>query len=229
MQPFMDFHNANTNAVLIKTSFKVDLESLQHFFNEEVKPLRKKYQGTKTWHGGWSVQSNTGEIDDGWQPGGSLIKVDESGKPAVDLQLRDDMFPEGQDFVTPTMLYKGVAEEMIMGMASTGFTPKRTRFSELEPGGRDPWHRDGIRGPFWRGHIVVDTNPNCFFWWKSNDGQRVIRRHIPADGHLYMARVDYLHRITNMGSTDRIHVLVDSRTPLRLSRLWVEPVAFLDV
>ena len=222
-QPFKDFLAANTDAVLIKTSYRVDLPRLQKFFINEVKPLTKIYQGGKTWHGGWSVQSNDGSVTDGWQPGGSLIKKDENGIPRVDLAARQEMFPMGQEFRTPTALYKDIAAELVMELESANFTAKRTRFAELEPGGIDRWHRDSTNRPTWRGHIAVETNPDCYFEWKSNDHTRTIKRHIPADGHLYMVRVDLLHRITNAGTTDRVHILTDSKTRLDQCLLWVEP------
>lgn len=228
MIKFKDFLEQQTDAVLIKTSFKVDLPRLQKFFKQEVKTLTKEYQGGKTWHGGWSIQSNTGEIHDGWQPGGSLVKKNEQGELSVDEEERLKMFPMGQAFQTPTPLYKDITEEMIMELGSAGFTAKRTRFAELEVGGVDRWHRDSVRGPMWRGHIAVETNPQCCFWWKSEDGQRVLKQHIPADGHLYMARVDRLHRITNPGDCDRVHILTDSSTNLNQCMLWVEPLLFLQ-
>jgi hypothetical protein len=228
MVKFKDFLQQQSDAVLIKTSFQTDLTRLRAFFKDEVKPLTKEYQGGKTWHGGWSVQSNTGDIDDGWQPGGSLIKKNELGEYCVDEEGRANMFPMGQAFRTPTPLYKGIAEELVMGLDSTGFDAKRTRFAELEIGGIDRWHRDSTVRPMWRGHIAVETNPNCFFWWRSDDGQQTIKRYIPADGHLYMVRVDALHRITNHGECDRVHVLTDSSTSLSQCVLWVEPLAFLQ-
>lgn len=227
MIKFTDFLKQDSDAVLIRTSYRTDLPRLQEFFRQQVKPLKKQYQGNKTWHGGWSIQSNTGEINDGWQPGGALITKNTEGELLLDKAKHAEMFSAGTDFRTPTPLYQGIAEEMIMGLDSTGFTAKRTRFSELEVGGVDSWHRDNTHKPTWRGHIVVDTNPDCYFWWISSDGKQMVKRHIPADGYLYMVRVDVQHRISNHGSTDRIHVLTDSATPLSNCILWVDPLAFL--
>lgn len=227
MIKFSEFLDNPGDAVMIKTSYRVDLKRLREFFHNEVKPLDKIYQGAKTWHGGWSVQSNSGDIYDGWQPGGSLVKRNEAGNFEIDPEARKAMFPDGNEFRTPTALYKGIMEEMLMELESGGFVPKRTRFAELEPGGRDGWHKDGIKGPFWRGHIAVETNPDCLFWWSDNNRKQTISRHIPADGHLYMLRIDTFHRITNLGSTDRTHILVDPKNNLRNSQFRVEPQAFL--
>lgn len=228
MIPFDKFLSDDNNAVLIKTSYRVDLTRLQQFFNQEVKPLRKEYQGTKTWHGGWSIQSNTGDIEDGWQPGGDLVKKLDGSSLGIDPTEQKKMFPMGYQFNTPTALYKDLAEELVMELHSGKFGAKRTRFAELEVGGVDSWHRDSPVGPMWRGHIVVETNPDCLFWWASDDGARTVKYNIPADGHLYMARVDRLHRITNHGQTDRVHVLTDSSTPLSECLFHVEPLLFLQ-
>jgi hypothetical protein len=60
MIPINEFIESNKSCVLVKTDFKVDLESLTQFFDSTVLKIKKTYQGTKR-HGGWSVQSNTGK------------------------------------------------------------------------------------------------------------------------------------------------------------------------
>jgi hypothetical protein len=224
---FKDFLEQNTDAVLIRTSYRTDLDRMRRFLEEEVRPLTKVYQGGKTWHGGWSIQSNDGTVMDGWQPGGSLVKRGEDGIVRVDQEARKVMFPHGQEFRTPTPLCKDIAAELILELESTGFTAKRTRFAELEPEGVDRWHRDSTNRPTWRGHIVIETNPDTHFWWRNDDHSKDIKYHIPADGYLYMVRVDMLHRITNFGKNDRVHILTDSKTRLDQCQLWVEPLAFL--
>lgn len=228
MIPFARFLSDNTEAVLIKTSYCIDTVRLQYFFEQSVRPLRKKYQGNKTWHGGWSIQSNTGDIQDGWQTGGDLVQKREDGTFAVDPGAHKQMFPQGFQFDKPTELCTDIAEELIMELQSGKFEAKRTRFAELEPGGVDPWHRDNVAGPMWRGHIAVETNPECFFWWKSENGERVVKYNIPVDGHLYMARVDRLHRISNHGNNNRVHILTDSSSPLSECVFHVEPLLFLQ-
>jgi hypothetical protein len=228
MIPIKEFINAQTNCVLVRTSFKVDLTALREFFENEVKPLKKQYQGKKTTHGGWSVQSNDGTIEDGWQVGGALHKVVD-GKLVVDPEAKAKMFPLGQRFQTPTPLHKGAAETLVSELRTVNFDPKRTRFSELEVDGSCGWHVDGGVRETWRGHIALYTNPGAEFHWRSRDKSEVMSYCIPADGYLYLARLDQYHRVTNTGSEDRLHILTDSALPIDLANIEVEPLVSLKI
>lgn len=222
MIPIKEFIESNTPCVLVKTDFKVDLESLTEFFNSEVLKIEKTYQGPKR-HGGWSVQSNTGEVSDGWQAGGT---------PGMTKEKIASMFKEGTKFKTRTELYQGAIERLINDLAKKHFDAKRTRFADLEPKAGCRWHIDGgyeiKKYGFWRGHIALKTNPECLFMFRSRDEQDVLSYNIPADGYLYLANINYSHRIENTSNESRIHILTDSALPMSSFQANVEPILSFD-
>lgn len=222
MIPIKEFIESNNHCVLVKTDFKVDLESLTQFFESEVLKIKKTYQGAKR-HGGWSVQSNTGEISDGWQAGGT---------PGISKEKMQKLFKQGVKFQTPTILYQGAMENLINDLVEKHFDAKRTRFADLEPKAGCDWHMDGgyeiKKYGFWRGHIALKTNPDCLFMFRSRDGQDVLSYNIPADGHLYLANINYSHRIENTSDESRIHILTDSALPISSFKASVEPILSFD-
>jgi hypothetical protein len=222
MIPIKEFIESNNSCVLVKTDFKVDLDSLRQFFDSKVLQLKKTYQGGKR-HGGWSVQSNTGEVSDGWQAGGT---------PGITKEKMAKMFKHGKKFKTPTDLYGGSIEQLINDLAEKHFDAKRTRFADLEPKAGCGWHIDGgyevKKYGFWRGHIALKTNPECLFMFQSRDEQDVLSYNIPADGYLYLANINYSHRIENTSNESRIHILTDSALPMSSFQTNVEPILSFD-
>ena len=218
MIPIKEFIESNNSCVLVKTDFKVDLGSLTQFFDSKVLKIKKTYQGTKR-HGGWSVQSNTGKISDGWQAGGTPGLTDDQIK---------EMFKNGMKFQTPTALYHGAIQQLMHELSEKQFDAKRTRFADLEPKSGCGWHIDGgydiKKYGFWRGHIALKTNPKCLFMFKSRDEQHVLSYNIPADGYLYLANINYSHRIENTSDESRIHILTDSALPMASFQANVEPI-----
>ena len=218
MIPIKEFIESESPCVLVKTDFKVDLEALTDFFDSTVLKIKKTYQGTKR-HGGWSVQSNTGKISDGWQAGGT---------PGLTPEQIKEMFKAGDKFQTPTALYKGAMEQLIQDLVAKQFNAKRTRFADLEPKAGCGWHIDGgydiKKYGFWRGHIAIKTNPKCLFMFKSRDEKTVVSYNIPADGYLYLANINYSHRIENTSEESRIHILTDSALPIASFQANVEPI-----
>lgn len=219
-----DFLNSNSDTVLIKTTFKVDINSVITFFENEVKKYPKEYQLPKDFHGGWSVQSNTGEITDGWQIGGAAAPVNGVKVSNKFEHFIKDTFPNAHtnNFLTPTELYKGPIKEIIEDLELLKFKARRTRFADLEPGGVDNWHVDNGFTETWRGHIAVSTNPQSFFQWRF--GEEIIEYNLPVDGHLYLARIDKHHRVSNKGNTIRTHIITDDHWPINLFNVGIEPV-----
>jgi hypothetical protein len=119
-------------------------------------------------------------------------------------------------------------EKLIQDLNNKNFDAKRTRFADLEPNANCNWHVDGKRDKerygFWRGHIAVKTNIDALFQFQSRDGNTVISYNIPADGYLYLANVNEMHRIENKGSESRIHILTDSRISINKFLTNVEPI-----
>lgn len=224
MIPLSEYFNAPVkNCVVLKTDFKIDIDSLQEYFLKKVKLYNKTLQGNKKYHGGWSVQSDTGTIGAGWQPGSKAYKLDDTGNRIRDLELEKKMFPFGQAFITPTPLYKGPAKLIVDSLIDAGYQSKRTRFSEIDPGGEDPWHVDGGNNTaWWRGHFAIVTNPNASFRFKDASGN-IKSCQIPADGYFYLANVNVKHSIINRGVEPRTHLLVDSSKHITKFNVLVEP------
>lgn len=222
--PLKNFLDSSSKAVLIKTNFKVDIISIIDFFEKEVKKYPKEYQFPKNFHGGWSIQSNTGDISDGWQIGGAA-----SSDKGFQLSKKFENFIKGtfpnahtNKFLIPTPLYQGIMKRLIEDLESLNFKARRTRIADLEPGGVDNWHIDNGFKETWRAHIAVITNDQSFFQWKVNN--ELLQFNIPVDGYMYLARIDKLHRVSNQGNTIRTHIIFDNDYPLRVFDATVEPV-----
>jgi hypothetical protein len=222
--PLKNFLYSNSDAVLIKTSFKVNIESIILFFEKEVKKYPKEYQLPKDFHGGWSVQSNTGEISDGWQIGGAAAPINGVKISNKFENIVKKTFPNAHDntFLQPTELYRGPMKNLIEDLESLKFKARRTRFADLEPGGVDNWHIDNGFTETWRGHIVLSTNPKSLFQWKL--GEKIVEYNVPVDGHLYLARIDKHHRVSNQGNSIRTHIITDNHWPMNLFDVDVEAV-----
>lgn len=227
--PAKHFFRNNRHIVAVKTDFTIDLNELRHFFKSHVSSLTKTYQGIKDNHGGWSIQSNTGEVADGWQTGSYVFDQTETGL-VMNKERFKEMFPYGNKFVTPTKLCQGIMENLIKDqLPAYNFIPKRTRFAELEANSQDIWHIDTPDAPpggAWRGHIVLYTNDDSVFCWKTEDGN-IVSFHIPADGHLYLVRVDIEHTVMNYGLTNRVHLLTDSSNKIENTELKIQPMLSL--
>jgi hypothetical protein len=222
MIPIKEFIESKSSCVLVRTDFKVDLDSIVNFFDTQVTTEPITYQGTKR-HGGWSVQSNTGDISDGWQAGGT---------PGLTKEQLAKMFPNGLRFKTPTKLYQGPMEQLVNDLAAKKFDARRTRFADLESNANCVWHVDGqydvLKYGFWRGHIAVKTNSKCLFMFKSNDGEeKVVSYTIPADGYLYLANINVMHRVINNSDESRVHILTDTALPIVDFQANVEPILSL--
>jgi hypothetical protein len=228
MIPLCEYFNAPVaNCVVLKTDFKIDINALQNYFLKKVKTYNKTLQGGKKHHGGWSVQSDTGKISGGWQPGSAVYKLDAAGNRIRDLELEKRMFPNGHKFNTPTPLYEGPAKLIVDSLINAGYQSKRTRFSEIDARGEDNWHIDGSNNtPWWRGHFAIVTNPNALFRFKDADGN-ITSCQIPADGHFYLINVNLKHSIINNGAGPRTHLLVDSSNHITKFNVSVEPYLIL--
>jgi len=228
--PAKHFFLNNQQIAVVKTNFKIDIDALRSFFNVNVRPLTKTYQGIKDNHGGWSVQSNTGAVEDGWQTGSYVFDKTDTGF-VFNKERFAELFPYGNKFVIPTVLYQGLIKKLIeTELPSYNFFPKRTRFAELEANSEDIWHIDTPDAPAagaWRGHIAIYTSKQSSFCWKSINN-KIVSFHIPADGYLYLVRVDVEHTVKNYGITDRIHLLVDPINRIEKTELKVQPMLSLQ-
>ena len=223
MIPLKEFIESSPSCLLVRTDFKVDIAPIVDFFDSEILLNKKTYQSKQ--YGGWSIQSNSGEISDGWQAGGTALT-----NGLTKEQLRQ-MFVYGNKFQNPTKLYQGPVEKLINDLTSKNFNPKRTRFAELEPHTEGPWHQDGSadikRFGLWRSHIAVKTNPDALFQFRSQDEKTIVSYHIPADGYLYLVNINQMHRIENKSDQSRIHIITDSAQPIKEFLVNVEPILSL--
>lgn len=231
--PIKDFLDSDSNAVLIKTNFKIDIESIVDFFETEVKKFPKIIQFPDTFRGGWSIQSNTGDIYDGWQiagPAGVVVKHQDFKLSKKFENSIKNTFPDTHTdkFLTPTNLYQGPVKKFIEDLELLNFKARRTRFVDLDPKSTTKWHIDNGFKETWRGHIAVVTNDKSLFQWKADNDiigdNNIFGFNIPADGHLYLARIDKLHRVINQGDDIRTHIILDNDRPLKLFNATVEPV-----
>jgi hypothetical protein len=93
-------------------------------------------------------------------------------------------------------------------LMQSGLSPRRARIIRLSKGLRSSWHRDGPDNLYFvRLHIPIITNPGCIFEAKDADVTEVA--HMPADGSSYILRVNRMHRVSNLGTEDRFHLVMD--------------------
>jgi hypothetical protein len=97
-----------------------------------------------------------------------------------------------------------------------GYEPLHLMINELPPGVVVPKHRDWLlptttqpsRPCVERWHLPVQTNPDAMFW----DEDRGLQ-HAPLG--VWFGPVPYwiLHTVWNLGTTPRVHIVVDLDTP----------------
>lgn len=100
-------------------------------------------------------------------------------------------------------------------------TTRRIRLMKLEPGGKIFWHYDSMEsGDYgvYRLHIPVLTNVDCLFHIGWHSSHWVARS-------LFYADFSFPHSVTNAGTTDLIHIIIDYEhefppPPLYNSYFW---------
>lgn len=166
-------------------NLEVDLGRLKQYYEECVKQYpATAYKDNTTDYDGWAITSRTGEIDDNVRL--SIKKKDPLyGTPAHDSKV-------------PTPLYAGPAKEVLERLEARGISCFRARFLRLKSASyRMNFHYDTLGSQAtWRLHIPIYTNPESYFQWQL-ESDEIIQQHLPADGGIYLVRVDVPHRAVN--------------------------------
>lgn len=182
-----------------KLRLTVDIKRLQEFCANELASLPP--QMATEHFGGWSALSSNGSYKDGFTS--STFVYDESIKnmEQVKARIAEGGVRTGLTYNLPTEIHKGYIAELLKQFEELGFYPRRARLMLLKAGGKCGMHMDN---PTWlygvRLHIPVFTNPQCFFETEDEGSA-----HLPSDGSVYLLKVNRMHRVTNLGPTDRIH------------------------
>jgi len=171
-------------------NFRVDPQKLQTHFLEHVKLLpATPYRDNRVDYIGWSVTSRDGTLADGIR----RISPNQAGTRGI----------------MPTEVCTGYLAEVMDGLHDYGLRPYRARIMQLESeGGEMPLHSDATKET-WRLHVPIITNANCFFEWQRADGS-IESVHLPADGSVWLVRVDVTHRAVNRSDepSNRVHLLM---------------------
>ncbi len=154
--------------------------------------------------GGWSLTSSTGEVYDGWQSGEKIYDSTLSDEERLRIlsSFRD------QRFMTKTPIYDEYVDQITEDLASLHLLVERVRLVVLVPHAESEayWHKDSSppRNLFkLRLHIPIITNEHCFFEYQDR------RTHFPADGSAYVIDVGRPHRVLNLSSENRFHLMMD--------------------
>jgi hypothetical protein len=187
-----------------KISATVEVEKLRAYFLEHVAHHPPQMQ--RKAFGGWSILSATGKYTDGWQDAAPYHRKTADGKMVFDAAraCAEIGHRPPWDHVNPTEVCTGYVREVIEQIARLGLYPRRARWSLLRARSESSLHRDGTDTEYSvRLHIPVITNDKCSF---HADGDAV---HMPADGSMYLLRVNRLHQIFNHSDEDRIHIIMN--------------------
>ncbi len=196
-----------------KLNFSYDVQKLQQHLKDYVIALPVTSQSPA--FGGWSVTSSNGDFRDGWGQGHLIFeekKKQFTNKEELLSELKKLSVLPSHAYKVPTEICHGYLYEVFKDIASRGFVPRRARIIRLPPQSSSSWHRDQPDQVFGvRLHIPIETNPYCFF--ECEDG----KAHLPADGSVYLLRVNRMHRVYNEGSLPRYHLVMDIDDTLGVS------------
>lgn len=199
-----------------KLDYKVDIDRLRKEIIDNVFTLGKeKMQGEKYENeeykgfGGYSLQTLTGDWQDGWE-------VFHTG----DKETTEVMFPNGGvnykalkylgvahsfEHNKPTQACVGYIKEVLDDLENMGFYPRRARVSCLKAHCKSTVHRDSNGEQYFvRIHIPIITNKKCTH---AAEGTTL---HMPADGSVYIMWVNNWHQIRNDSDEDRYHIIMDA-------------------
>jgi hypothetical protein len=190
---------------LEKANFSFDVERLQLHIQEHVVNHDPTMLMGDVW-GGWSVWSGTGFSRDGFQiSSGATFMSDDNGA-----------FSEDQSAVAswlqtvPTEICSGYLADVMNEIKKRGLYPCRARIARLVPNSASSWHRDCPAERYMvRLHIPIFTNEKCLFFVEDEDTKEQQGMHLPADGTAWFVSTNIIHRITNDGQEDRLHLLMD--------------------
>ena len=191
--------------------FNINWEEIKRYVNDDLKNISPA--GGKIW-GGWSVLSKSGSYADGWGNGFKFFKIN------TDQQILLDKDAYNQSNITPSVEHVHFTDivtddirSMVIQMRELGFKPYRTRITKLYAGKNSVWHTDSeLDTKKLRLHFVIDTNDQCFFEHENGKFQLF-------EKNVYIINVNGMHRVTNSGTTDRIHIISDMTDTNNLSKL----------
>jgi hypothetical protein len=184
-----------------KLNLQFDIQQLNQFLEKEVLFLPPA-QGPALI--GWSILSSNGSYLDGWHDATALIKNSMSQND-VEQALAQKGAQSMQKYNVPTEICKGYLAEVLKVIEETGIEIYRARISCLMPGEGADWHRDAPDNHYRvRLHIPLVTNPDCFFETREE------KAHLAADGSVYLLNVNCEHRVFNLGSAPRYHIIMDA-------------------
>jgi hypothetical protein len=189
--------------MIIKLENKININELLSYF-DFVQKSYPPYMKKNTPWGGWSITSSNGDIYDGWQPGEKIFNSEIS---KIERNKLKDVF-DNNEFNKPTQIYTPYIEKILTEIQEniSGIKLSRIRIAVLLPHKEIDayWHKDSDRSAKFRLHIPIITNENCFFEYENE------RRHLPADGSIYLIDVSKMHRVLNLSNEIRYHLFADT-------------------
>ena len=190
---------------LQKLDFTVDVDAIC----KQLEVAKSMYTATYDDHGygpmfgGLGILSDTGD----WNRGmisGKQVWVD--GKIDFKMAIEKGINFE-YNYDKKTKLCVGEVDRVITLIEDLGLTPRRARYTILKAGGKSSVHNDSKRGEYAaRLHIPLITNDKCKH--RIFDGEKIIDEvYLPADGSVYVMKVNMQHQIINESEIDRWHLL----------------------
>lgn len=194
-----------------KLNFIYDVEKLKQHLKDHVAGLPITSQSPS--FGGWSVTSSNGDFRDGWGQGHLVFEANQfTNKNELLAELKKHSVLPSHAYSIPTEICHGYLHEVVKDIAERGFVPRRVRIIRLPAKASSAWHRDQPDEVFGiRLHVPIETNSYCFF--ECDEG----KAHLPADGSVYVLRVNRMHRVYNDGDTARYHLVMDVDDTLGVS------------
>lgn len=183
-----------------------DVHALQEWYRETVCRHPRTNQGEK--YGGWSVLSGNGEVSDGWTDASSAVTVTDGG-PVKDKALETAFWTlHPFKYTRPTAICVGPAAKLLDDIRAAGHGHLyRVRCCWVLGNSSTSWHVDSAEET-WRIHVPVVTSPSAVLqWWVNGEKVSV---HMPADGRVWMVRVDVSHRAANGDDAERIHIVAQT-------------------
>lgn len=176
-----------------KLELKYDIEALIKGL-DSLYALGEPLQSTEAF-GGWSIQSDTGHWQRGFEAGRSFTR-----------KLEDDGVERARashEYYKRTEACTGIWSDILDDLEEKGFYPHRARVTILQPGQAMEWHQDAPLDSYCvRLHIPIITHEDC-----SYEVQNTGAVHMPADGHAHLVDSAVMHRAWNRGESLRIHFL----------------------
>ncbi len=183
------------------------------------------YQSKGGRYGGYSLTSSTAEVTDGWVGAGGLMFAKQSDgsyqRVAHQEAVRKahHILPVAA-YNHPTPIHTGAAAQALQQLVDIVGQPMlRSRYGVLQAGGIGGWHVDGDQAGagIWRVHVPILSSPQAIFQWRI--GSDVRTAYLPADGSIYLTRINAEHRIVNTSGSDRVHLHCMTPAPINTALL----------